>query len=233
MTARCSVERARRPTAGLAAVRPDLRWNRRSRPLEACLSAVEPLREALGGGALHTPDPGHRPKEVGGEPRLRRLGREMSYQQIELALEARRCKGGEEVRRPEVAVVFRDLVFEDEMIAPRVPRQVGDEPVILMAVTPIVGEDQIGIELALQRFELVLHRRTGVRQETVPVISNDHLARGYASEESTGRTPRLGPTPGRRREDDPQHPEPAALGDQPPDRSPPAHLESARVGPRR
>ena len=42
--------------------------------------------------------------------------------------------GDEDVRRAEVAVVLRDLVLEDGVIAKRVPRQLAGETVILVQV---------------------------------------------------------------------------------------------------
>src|SRR4029450_6181933 len=48
--------------------------------------------------------------------------------------------GGESMRRPQVAVVLGDLVLEDEVVTPRVPRQVGHQPVVLVPVVAVVGE---------------------------------------------------------------------------------------------
>ena len=50
----------------------------------------------------------------------------------------------EAVGRAEIAVEFRDLVFENPVIPKRVPGQVREQAVILMAVVPVVGQHQIG-----------------------------------------------------------------------------------------
>ena len=48
----------------------------------------------------------------------------------------------------EVAVVLRDLVLEDQVVAPRVPRELADEPVILVEVVAGVREDQLRVDRA-------------------------------------------------------------------------------------
>ena len=61
----------------------------------------------------------------------------------------------EAVGRAEIAIELRDLVLEDQMIAERVPGEIGQHPVVLMAIVAIVRQHQVG-RRPLQRFENAL-----------------------------------------------------------------------------
>ena len=75
-----------------------------------------------------------------------------------------RASGTKTFGPPEVTVVLRDLVLEDQVVAQRVPGQLADEPVVLVEVVPRVGEDEVRIDVALERLEArpsPRRRRTG------------------------------------------------------------------------
>src|SRR2546430_14041022 len=76
---------------------------------------------------------------------------------------------------PEIAVVLGDLVLENQMVAKRVPGQLGDETVILMVVTAIMREDDVGNRLTLERFEEVLDLCSGVWKESIAEFLDDDL----------------------------------------------------------
>ena len=54
-----------------------------------------------------------------------------------------------------VAVVLRHLVLEDQVVAEGVPGQLAADPVILVQVGALVGEDDVGREICLQLFEVL------------------------------------------------------------------------------
>ena len=124
---------------------------------------------------------------------------------VDLALDRGGGQGGEEVRAPEVAVVLRDLVLEHEVVPPGVPGEVRDEPVVLVPVVPVVGEDEVGRALALERLERLLHRRAGVGQEPVPELVHDDARARHARQEGRCGGARLGGPRRRRAEDHPRH----------------------------
>ena len=95
----------------------------------------------------------------------------MSLEQFDLAIERRGGEDAEEIWRSEIAVVLRDLVLEDEVIAPRVPGELRNEAVILMPIVAVVSEDEVGREVALQRLELVFHGRARERKKSSPVAA--------------------------------------------------------------
>ena len=53
----------------------------------------------------------------------------------------------------EIAVVFRDLVFEDQVVAEGIVRQPGDEVVILVRIAGAVRQHDRGLKITLQRLE--------------------------------------------------------------------------------
>ena len=66
--------------------------------------------------------------------------------QPELLLDERLVERDEDVRTAEIAVVLRDLVLEDQVVAERVPRELAGEPVVLVEVVPRVREDEIRLD---------------------------------------------------------------------------------------
>src|SRR5438046_2630651 len=57
------------------------------------------------------------------------------------------------VRRPEVAVILWYFVLEHQVISKRVPGEIRQHPVILMAVVPIVRQHDVWSLSPLQLFE--------------------------------------------------------------------------------
>src|SRR5881396_2065024 len=73
----------------------------------------------------------------------------------------------------------------------RVPGELRDEAMILMAVPSIVGEDHIGRGLLLQRFEVLLDLGADIREESVAKPLDDDLVVPRLGEEQPGAVPRL------------------------------------------
>src|SRR5512138_3851857 len=135
------------------------------------LPHVESLRVSGARSALHAPETHESHEGFPGEPVLVALGAEGIVEKLHLLLANRLVEGHEAVRRPEIAVELGDLVFENQVIPERVPRQIRQDAVILMAVVPIVGEDDIG-RCRLQRLEDPLDLLI-VRKEAVPEMLDD------------------------------------------------------------
>ena len=82
----------------------------------------------------------------------------------------------EQVRSPEVAVVLRNLVLEDQVVTERVPGQLARQAVILMEVAALVGEDHVRRDLGLQILEERLDLAAVVRQEAVAKAAQEEPA---------------------------------------------------------
>src|SRR5206468_12725883 len=67
--------------------------------------------------------------------------------------------------------------------SPGVPGELRDQPVVLVPVLPVVGEDEVGRDLPLERLELLLHGAALVRQEPIAVVADHHPAVLDASQE--------------------------------------------------
>ena len=95
----------------------------------------------------------------------------------DLAVDGRVVEVDEDVRPAEVAVVLRDLVLEDQVVPPRVPGELADEPVVLVEVVAVVREDQIGPDLTLELLEEPLHVLAAIREERVGKAAERDLER--------------------------------------------------------
>src|SRR5262245_34113919 len=78
--------------------------------------------------------------------------------------------GDEEVRGFEIAVELRDLVLENEVVSPRVPRQLAEQAMGLVEVLARVGQDDVRLDSSLQVFKDVLHLASEVREVPVPKL---------------------------------------------------------------
>ena len=96
-----------------------------------------------------------------GEPVLVALGGEVLVEQGDLALGLRIAQRHIQVGCAQVAVVFWNLVFQDQVIAKGVPGQLAREAMILMQIVPGVNQDHIRRE-RLERLEELLHLAAGV-----------------------------------------------------------------------
>src|SRR2546422_5147044 len=159
--------------------------------LQNDLSAVEAFSVSSGRVRFHAPHPQDRPKQIFREPLLGLLRLEALDNIPDLALADRLVQLDEGVRGSEVAVVFGDLVLEDQMVAEGVPGQLGNETVILMTVTAVVREHDIGRDLFLQLLEMIFDRFTHMREEAVPESLHRHRLFTRRRQEQAGALPGL------------------------------------------
>src|SRR5215831_9070807 len=167
------------------------------------------------GVAFHASKTEDRPKEVLGEPTLADLAREAREKRFDFAAADRFVERHENVRGTEVPVVFRDLVFEDEVIPERVPRELGDQPMILVKVVPIMSEYEIRGHGTLEVLERLLDQPPLIRQEAVSELLRFDARAASAPQERLRALERL-PLAGRvGREDDPGERRGIRIVDQP------------------
>jgi hypothetical protein len=68
-------------------------------------------------------------------------------------------------------------------MAPSVPGQLGDKAVILVLVTPSVGQDKVRLDLQLQLLEELLDCGPDIREEAVTEVAHDPLGLLHVLEE--------------------------------------------------
>src|ERR1700748_148438 len=95
------------------------------------LASVEGFRESVRRAAFRAPQTRQTHEGLRVEPVLRALRAEMVVEELGLALHQRPAGRDEDVRLTQIAVPFRNLVFEDRMIAKSVPGQHGYFSMIL------------------------------------------------------------------------------------------------------
>src|SRR5690606_4969985 len=138
-----------------------------------------------------------------GEPALAALRPEMLHQPCDFGPH----RGGRQrhvhARRAEAAVVLRNLVLENQVVAERVPRELPDQSMVLVKIAGVVREDHVGIAARLELLERLLDARAFVREEPVAKRERlDSMLRPVA-EYARGAPQRLVPARARRREHDP------------------------------
>src|SRR4029077_3677234 len=67
----------------------------------------------------------------------------------------------------QVAVVFRDLVLQNQVIPKRIPGQFRDQAVVLMRISAVMSEDHVRGDRLLQLFENRFDLSTYKRHEAV------------------------------------------------------------------
>src|SRR4051812_38567717 len=104
------------------------------RSSDANLVGVKRFRPLRPSAGLDSAQPHDRLERVRREPWFRELGAVATRKNTYLALGERAIDPHVSVRRHEPAVVFRHLVFEDQVPAKRVPRELAQDSMILMQV---------------------------------------------------------------------------------------------------
>src|SRR4051812_32384566 len=89
--------------------------------LENGLAAVEGLRVARGRIGLQAPEPEDGHERLFVEPMLLSLRSEAIDNMTDLCRADRLCQRNKEIRSAHIAVVFRDLIFQDQVVSKRIP----------------------------------------------------------------------------------------------------------------
>jgi hypothetical protein len=74
---------------------------------------------------------------------LRALRVEMFQDQFDFPSREFFIEGNEKIRKAKVAVEFWDFIFENQMVAERVPGQFANEAMVLMQVRAVVRENYV------------------------------------------------------------------------------------------
>lgn len=101
----------------------------------------------------------HRDKGIAGKPMLRLLRFEMLHKQGNLLSAYFLGKRDEHVRAAKIPIIFQDLIFKNEVIPKRIPGEIGKHSVILVAIVPVMGEDEVGFEVCIDVLKPLLYCR--------------------------------------------------------------------------
>jgi hypothetical protein len=117
---------------------------------------MEGLCISIDSSTLHSTKSHESEKGLFTEPVFRALSSEDVNQRLALPPSRACAQGHVQIRLAEVTVPFRNLVFENELLAEGVPGQVGHDSVVLVPVVTHVSEDDVRTEFARETFERVL-----------------------------------------------------------------------------
>jgi hypothetical protein len=109
-------------------------------------------------GSTLVPPERHQTEEgPGAEPVLIGLGGKGAHDPIHLPTGHFLGQGYVPVGGAQVPIPLWNLIFQNGLITPGVPRKVGDQPVILVPVLPEMREDQVRSDTPLQIFQKLLY----------------------------------------------------------------------------
>ena len=117
---------------------------------------MEGFGETARRGTFDSPEAQHGPEGVRREPLSFRLALKMPDQGGNFLFRYLTGDGDEDIGLPQVAVVFGDFVFQHEMVAKRVPSEVGQDTMVLVPVFAVVGQHQVRLKLSFDFFKGVL-----------------------------------------------------------------------------
>jgi len=124
----------------------------------------------------------------------------------------------ETVGRPEVPVILRNFVLENQMIPKGVPSKLTDDPMILVQIAAAVGQNQIRRE-GLEPLELFLDAVSVMREKPIAKRMNNHFAFPCSFKKKIGAAKRFFFSNGGGAEHDPPDIAVLPLGQQPEYRS--------------
>ena len=85
------------------------------------------------------------------------LALKVLHEQLHFRALASSERGTKRFGGTEIPVVLQDLILKNQMTTKSVPSQVGEDPVILVAVLPVVGEDEVRFEAGFYLLESILY----------------------------------------------------------------------------
>src|SRR6267142_1397383 len=146
-----------------------------------CAESFRPLT-----ARLHATQPHQALERVFVEPRLRALRAIAGQQVTNLCPDMLRAQLHISIRRCEIAIPFRNLILQYQVIAKRVPGQLADEAVVLMSVVAPVSEHQVRPRRTLERLEALLDRRVLGRKVAVAKRVNNDLGALRTAQKAPG-----------------------------------------------
>ena len=164
------------------------------------------------------------------KPASSSLARKVVGDGFDLPLELCLRQWYEEIRIAEITVVFRNFVFEHEVIAKGVESKLGQQSMVLMSVALPMGQDERRIEIAFDGLEAVLD--VGDLGGEISVAEPKHLDLflRHTLKDGGRAVARLGPTLVIAAENDPSHDETGHLVSDAQNGSAAADLDVVGVG---
>src|SRR5512132_589415 len=194
------------------------------------LSTVEAFGQSRRRIRLQATKTQRRHEQISCEPALAALTPVTGKNDVDLPLADRFRQRREQPGRSEVTVVFRNLVFQDEVVAERVPGQLRNRAVVLVQVLPVMREHEVRKYVPLQVLEAFFYRGTLVGKETVGELVNRHAFFASAEEKAPSSQARFLGAQRRRTEHDPVHRQAGVLFQQAKQRSAASDLDVVAMG---
>jgi hypothetical protein len=98
-------------------------------------------------------------------------------------------KSHEHIWLAEVSVELGDFVLQNEVVSKSIPGKIGKDPVVLVAVIPIMSEYQVRLKLALELLEKFFDFLALEREEAAPKVLDQDLTFARVPQELLGTRP--------------------------------------------
>lgn len=143
------------------------------------------------GGGFDATQPQQAVEKILGEPLFASLRAEVAHQVFHLLATNRLTQRDEEVRRAQVCIVFRDFIFQDQVVPKSVPGQIAHHAVVLVQIVSEVSKDNIRCKIFLEFLEAFFHGRADIREEPIPKRLHDDCLPAHAPQEGVRATLRF------------------------------------------
>src|SRR5262249_9278189 len=138
-------------------------------------------------------------------------------------------KSNEAIRRSHITIKLGNLVFENQVVTKRIPREIRNHPMILMPVGPVMRENEIRyFDVGLQFFEILLDGEV-IRKKAVAKLPDDDMPSSCTSKKQGGAPLGFWFATARRRENDPRDLNCAMTADQLQNQAAAADFDVVRV----
>jgi hypothetical protein len=164
-------------------------------------SAIESFR--VPGCRFYASDAQDGLEAVAREPMFVALTFENAQEVVDFSRTGAIVKGHKQVGLSKIAIVLEDFVFENQVLAKSVPGQIGNDPVILMAVVAIMGEDKVRREAIFQVFEIFFNIGGYIGKKAVAELFHPHLLPPHTTKKDLAAAQRFFPALGIRTEHNP------------------------------
>src|SRR5690606_19829184 len=137
------------------------------------LSTIKTL--CVSGCRLHSTQPKYRHKSLLIEPMLGTLRIIAIHELAHLTFHVPLIENNKERRTTCIAIVLRNLIFQDQMVSKCIPCELREQAMVLVQVMLIVREDEVGVPFLFKLLEKILHLCILLRKVSISKILDDNF----------------------------------------------------------
>lgn len=160
------------------------------------LSRIKSFRKPGGRIRLNTAQPENCSECILGKPLVRALALKILHHVFNFLRTHFLTEVNEHIRASKTPIVLDNFILKDQMIPKSVPRQLRNQPMILMEIVSKMGEDNIGTYRTLQFFKTCLDLRANIRKKAFFKVPDHNLFFDRSRQEHVGASFSFKPSSG-------------------------------------